>query len=75
MKTLKTLIRISKRELDERRKELALIEQRRDEFEGILKDLDKELAGEQKFLVDNTDVVADFALYLETFKKRRPPDF
>ena len=55
MKTLKTLIKLAKQDLDEKRQELNVFLDKKDELLKQRSDLDKRLAEEQEFATDSEE--------------------
>ncbi len=63
MKTYKTLIKISKNELDEKRKELNIFLEKKDSLIAEKEHLSKELKKEEKLLENHNEVNFSFASY------------
>ena len=71
MKTLGTLIRLAKFEVDERRRSLSVILEREAEFHRRLDALDTEFHQERDLARANPDLARNFGVFADRYKRRR----
>ncbi len=71
MKTLGTLIRMAKFEVDERRRSLSVILEREAEFHRRLAALDAEFEHERSLARANPDLARNFGVFADRHKRRR----
>lgn len=71
MKGLKTLIRIQKQQLDEKRKALAAAETQKIKLERALETAQKELAREQQLVEQQPDMAFSFTGFAEANQKKQ----
>lgn len=71
MKSIETLIKVSKQELDTKRKELKEIEEQKQQLLKWQKEMDDELKREEKFAAENPHVSMTFDSYRQMVNKRQ----
>jgi flagellar export protein FliJ len=71
MKSLKTLIKLHRKELDEKRRELTALENKKEQLQQAIISLIKELKNEQKIIASNPEIAYSYTNYAIRNRERQ----